>query len=85
MYIHTLYTHVHTHPIHTLYTHSESVTYTIHYMPHTYTGYCTCSILCLFSPAGVFEMEKFAAGSKGILEAMVEATSKGATTIIGNI
>lgn len=34
-------------------------------------------------PAGVFEMEKFAEGSKGILAAMVEVTKNGACTIIG--
>ncbi|XP_003741655.1 phosphoglycerate kinase [Galendromus occidentalis] len=34
-------------------------------------------------PAGVFEFEKFAAGSKGIMDAVVEATKTGAVTIIG--
>jgi len=34
-------------------------------------------------PPGVFEMEKFAAGTKGVMEAVVEATQHGATSIIG--
>lgn len=34
-------------------------------------------------PMGVFEMENFAAGTKAIAEALVEATSKGASTIVG--
>ncbi|MGC8595305.1 MAG: phosphoglycerate kinase [Candidatus Kryptoniota bacterium] len=34
-------------------------------------------------PMGVFEMENFANGTKAIAEAMVEATEKGATTIVG--
>lgn len=34
-------------------------------------------------PAGVFEFEKFAAGSKGIMDAVVDATKAGAVTIIG--
>ena len=32
---------------------------------------------------GVFEFEKFASGSKAILDAVVMATEKGATSIIG--
>ncbi len=34
-------------------------------------------------PVGVFEFEKFAGGSKAVLEAIVAATDKGATSIIG--
>ncbi len=34
-------------------------------------------------PMGVFEMEKFANGTKGVMDAVVEVTTKGATTIIG--
>ncbi len=34
-------------------------------------------------PMGVFEMEPFAKGTRGVAEALVEATGKGATTIIG--
>jgi phosphoglycerate kinase len=34
-------------------------------------------------PMGVFEMENFAAGTKAIAEALVEATKKGAVTIVG--
>ncbi len=34
-------------------------------------------------PMGVFEMEPFAKGTRGVAEALVKATSKGATTIIG--
>ena len=41
--------------------------------------------LCLHSsrPVGVFEFEKFASGSKAVLEAVVATTEKGATSIIG--
>ncbi|KAE9555048.1 hypothetical protein FO519_001709 [Halicephalobus sp. NKZ332] len=34
-------------------------------------------------PAGVFEFESFAQGTKGLMDAVVEVTSNGATTIIG--
>ncbi|MFI3328826.1 MAG: phosphoglycerate kinase [Rikenellaceae bacterium] len=34
-------------------------------------------------PVGVFEFEKFAAGSKAVAEAIAEATSKGAFSLIG--
>jgi phosphoglycerate kinase len=34
-------------------------------------------------PMGVFEMSNFAAGTKGVAEAMAEATNRGATTIVG--
>ncbi|EDV24372.1 uncharacterized protein TRIADDRAFT_63295 [Trichoplax adhaerens] len=34
-------------------------------------------------PPGVFEFEKFSCGTKGVMEAVVEATKNGAITIIG--
>jgi phosphoglycerate kinase len=34
-------------------------------------------------PLGVFEMDKFAAGTRAIMDAMVEATARGAITVIG--
>ncbi|MDJ0394895.1 phosphoglycerate kinase [Rhodococcus sp. G-MC3] len=34
-------------------------------------------------PMGVFEFEKFAAGTKGLAEAIVSATSKGAFSVVG--
>ncbi|WP_149359779.1 phosphoglycerate kinase [Lolliginicoccus suaedae] len=34
-------------------------------------------------PMGVFEMEKFALGTRGVAEAIIEATSKGAFTVVG--
>jgi 3-phosphoglycerate kinase len=34
-------------------------------------------------PMGVFEMERFAAGTKGVAQALAEATPKGAVTIVG--
>lgn len=34
-------------------------------------------------PMGVFEMENFAAGTKAVADALVEATKKGAATIVG--
>lgn len=36
-----------------------------------------------YSPAGVFEFEKFACGTKAIMDAVVDATAKGSTVIIG--
>ncbi len=34
-------------------------------------------------PMGVFEFEKFAAGTKGVAEAIIEATGKGAFSVVG--
>ncbi|MBD8505256.1 phosphoglycerate kinase [Hoyosella sp. G463] len=34
-------------------------------------------------PMGVFEMEKFALGTRGVAEAIIEATSKGAFSVVG--
>src|ERR1019366_3890693 len=34
-------------------------------------------------PVGVFEMEKFSAGTRAIMDAMVVATARGAITVIG--
>ena len=34
-------------------------------------------------PAGVFEFEKFSHGTKSLMDAVIEATKNGATTIIG--
>ncbi|MDX5312638.1 MAG: phosphoglycerate kinase, partial [Rhodococcus sp. (in: high G+C Gram-positive bacteria)] len=34
-------------------------------------------------PMGVFEFEKFAAGTKGVAEAIVEATRSGAFSVVG--
>jgi phosphoglycerate kinase len=34
-------------------------------------------------PTGVFEFEKFAQGTKAVMNACVEATAKGAVTIVG--
>jgi len=35
------------------------------------------------SPVGVFEFEKFATATKAVMDAVVMATEKGATSIIG--
>jgi len=43
----------------------------------------TCQTIVWNGPAGVFEWEQFAEGTKKIMDAVVEATKKGATTIIG--
>ena len=37
----------------------------------------------IYSPVGVFEFEKFANGSKVVMDAVVMSTEKGATSIIG--
>jgi len=39
--------------------------------------------IVLNGPMGVFEEDKFAAGTRGVLEAIVEATEKGASSIAG--
>jgi len=38
-----------------------------------------------FRPPGVFEWDNFNKGTQGVLEAVVNATKRGATTIVGNI
>ena len=37
----------------------------------------------LHRPVGVFEFDKFANGTKAVMDAVVAATQRGATTIIG--
>lgn len=39
--------------------------------------------LSFYSPAGVFEFDNFANGTKAIMDAVVAATESGATSIIG--
>lgn len=39
--------------------------------------------LVLIRPAGVFEFEKFANGTKALMDAVVNATKNGTVTIIG--
>ena len=39
--------------------------------------------MCDHSPAGVFEFPAFAAGSKSLLDANIEAAGKGAVVIVG--
>lgn len=41
------------------------------------------SVHIYHSPVGVFEFDKFANGSKAVMDAVVMATEKGATSIIG--
>ena len=41
--------------------------------------------LLFHRPVGVFEFDKFAAGTKSVMDAVVLATEKGTTTIIGKI
>merc|ERR1711974_152019 len=38
---------------------------------------------CLEWPAGVFEFDSFATGTKGLMDAVVNRTAEGAITIIG--
>ncbi len=42
-----------------------------------------CKTILWNGPVGVFEIEKFATGSRAVAEAIVEATSKGAYSLIG--
>ena len=42
-----------------------------------------CKTILWNGPVGVFEMDKFATGSKAVAEAIAEATSKGAYSLIG--
>lgn len=42
-----------------------------------------CKTIVWNGPAGVFEFENFAAGTKAVMDAVVKATKAGATTIIG--
>ena len=42
-----------------------------------------CKTILWNGPVGVFEMDKFATGSKAMAEAIAEATSKGAFSLIG--
>jgi phosphoglycerate kinase len=42
-----------------------------------------CKTILWNGPVGVFEMDKFATGSKAVAEAIAEATSKGAFSLIG--
>ena len=50
-------------------------------MVHCYVNLCFHS--STHRPMGVFEFDKFANGSKAVLDAIVMATEKGATSIIG--
>ena len=40
-------------------------------------------VTAVCSPPGVFEFASFAEGTKGMMDAVVEATARGAITIIG--
>lgn len=42
-----------------------------------------CKTILWNGPVGVFEMDKFAGGTKAVAEAIVEATAKGAYSLIG--
>ena len=44
---------------------------------------CILDHMIIYSPVGVFEFEKFANGTKAVMDAVVMATEKGATSIIG--
>ncbi|KAA8497794.1 Phosphoglycerate kinase 1 [Porphyridium purpureum] len=43
----------------------------------------SCKTIVWNGPAGVFEFEKFAGGTKSMMDAVIEATQAGAITIIG--
>merc|ERR1711907_898046 len=42
-----------------------------------------CKTIIWNGPMGVFEMDKFATGTKTMMDAIVEATAAGTTTVIG--
>ena len=42
-----------------------------------------CQTIVWNGPPGVFEFENFATGTKALMNAVVEVTKNGATTIIG--
>ena len=44
---------------------------------------CWKLILLFFRPAGVFEFDNFANGTKALMDSVVSLTSKGGITIIG--
>ena len=48
---------------------------------HCLVNFVACAFL--FSPPGVFEFENFQKGTKAMMDAVVHATEKGATSIIG--
>jgi len=40
-------------------------------------------MMMMCRPPGVFEWDNFSKGTQGVLDAVVNATKKGATTIVG--
>lgn len=45
-------------------------------------SFISINLFC-FRPAGVFEFEKFATGTKALMDTVVDATKNGTITIIG--
>lgn len=44
---------------------------------------CFALFVCVSRPAGVFEFDNFAKGTKSVMDEVVKATERGAITIIG--
>ena len=97
MYTHT--THPPTHPHTHIHTHQTGTATVDSGIPDgwmgldvgpqsiaTFSGIISGAATIIWNgPVGVFEFEKFATGSKTVLETIVHATEKGATSIIGEL
>lgn len=47
--------------------------------------WCVGGIVSSCRPSGVFEWDAFAGGSRAVLDAVIESTKQGATSVIGTL